>query len=157
MSLDAAALAFFDEHAHLALLLDSQGQILRVSKRLRAFLGISEETPFASSFADLADSAIRDAVQAALDGLDEPGRRVELALPLVLGPATNLMWTLVRSADGQTIFATASAPSEKDDGRLVSNKFAKENNLLQQIIDNMPVVLWSIDANGNLRFPMELH
>lgn len=148
MSLDAAALSFFDEHSHLALLLDSQGQILRVSKRFRTFLGISDDTPFASSFVNLADSALHDAVQAAIDGLDAPGRQVELALPLILGPASNLIWTLIRSGDGQTIFATAVEPNEKNDGRIITNKFAKENNLLQQIVDNMPVVLWATDAKG---------
>lgn len=148
MSLDVAALAFFDEHPQIAALLDPKGQILRVSNRFRSFLGISEDTPLAGSFAELADPAVRDAVQAALDGLEEPGNQIELSLPLSIGPSSQLSWTLKRSGDGRTIFAMAREAAEKDDGRLVTNKFAKENNVLQSVIDNMPVVLWAVDSKG---------
>jgi rsbT co-antagonist protein RsbR len=147
MSLNAA-LAYFDEHPQLALLLGPDGRILRASNRFRQFVGGSEGVALPDSFADLVDPAVRDAVQAAIDGIIEPESRVDISLSLAIGNSSQLSWSLVRSRDGQTVFATAVDMVQTDDGRLATNKFARENNILQHVIDNMPVVLWAIDEKG---------
>jgi len=147
MSLDAA-LAYFDEHPQLALLLGPDGRILRASNRFRKFLGVSEGLALPGSFAEVVDPAVRDAVQAAIDGIAEPESRLDISLTLAIGPSSQLVWTLVRSRDGQTIFATAADVAQANDGRLMTNNFAKENNILQHVINNMPVVLWAVDDKG---------
>lgn len=150
MSLETAALAYFDDHPRLALLLDGDARILRMSGRLRRALGLDEGETSLGSLGDLAGADGEDLLAAMRDALHEPGSETQVLLGISHGRGAlpEMAWTFSRSRDGKTIFGAAHETAEQDTGRLVTNRLARENNVLQHVIDNMPVVLWAIDERG---------
>jgi len=153
MSILDAALGYFDEHPHLAVLLDGDGRVLRISARLRKLARIADDDVIAGPLTDFVEPAAWDALQTALEAIREPGSRANVSFRIFgishdNGSSPLLSWDLSRSRDGKTIFAVASEQSDQDSGRVSSNAFARDNHVLQHIIDNMPVVLWATDERG---------
>jgi rsbT co-antagonist protein RsbR len=148
--LQDAVLAYFDDHPCLALLLDGDGRVLRMSARLRQAAGFADTTELEGALADYVDPAARAALDAFFDALVDPGShvRVSFGLSSAHGAGPVFSWDFRRSRDGKTIFGVASEPIENNPSRLENNMFARENNVLQNVVDHMPVVLWATDEHG---------
>lgn len=149
-----SALAYFDEQPRIAALLDTKGQITRVSARFRSAMGLSTEAPLGFGLETFVDEGSRDALKAALDALHEPGSRESVSLSskaLVEGAAPLVFrWEFSRSLGHDVIFAVASEPSVSvgRPGGLRDSEMAFRHDFLAQVIDHMPVVVWAVDERG---------
>ncbi len=150
LTFEAAALAYFDEQPHLAALLDADARVMCTSARLRKLAGLSLSDTLLGPLVELVDPASREALVAALEAVFEPGHRASVSFRIShpRGSSPLLSWELSRSQDGSTIFAVASERVQEDSGRLQNSEFARQNSILQHVIDNAPAVLWAVDAQG---------
>ncbi|HRI72045.1 MAG TPA: PAS domain-containing protein [Polyangium sp.] len=148
--LEAAALVYFDEQPQLALLLDGNAHVVRVSDRLRKYMGIPESVTLAGPLSNLVSPGRHEPLRLGLDAIREPGSETSILLSMVYEGQTSpsIAWRFSRSRDGKTIHAVALEPEEKQTGRVVASDLGRKVDFLQRIIDTMPVVVWAVDDNA---------
>ena len=148
--LESVSLAYFEQQPHLALLLDHNAHIVLASRRLRKLVGIPDSVTFAGLLADWIPAARHDALRLGLESIREAGSETNILFGITYGGATSstIAWRFSRSLDGDAIFAVAGEPEEKPTGRVESSELARNSDLLQYIVDNMPVVVWATDDKG---------
>lgn len=149
-ALEAASLAYFDEQPQLALLLDGNAHVVRISDRLRKYLGIPESVTLSGPLSNLVSPGRHEPLRLGLEAIREPASETNILLSMVYEGQTSpsIAWRFSRSRDGKAIYAVASAPEEKPTGRIVASDLARKVDLLQHIIDTMPVVVWAVDDKG---------
>jgi len=151
--IDAAALSYFDEQPRMAILLDVEGRVMRVSARLRAAMGLSEGDALGFTLEERVEAGSREALRGALQACREPGSgvTVSFAIPRADLAPLELRWQLSRSRDGKVIFAAVveDTQSSRPSGRVRDAELAWRRDLLQYVVDHMPVVVWALDERGH--------